>query len=250
MTIALVDFQAQRGFLAGFEHMPSGGVGEGKVFSYGKFGDIDPGSVMRDVEVRNHGTIDVYASRRGLRGAVGTTDYRQIVKAGKSGFFAGDLDNLCIYNVNGSGAVAPCGVIAEQLGRADSRDMNGHPGEAEWVYRMATTANAAVTKTRTNYDPRTITGIYAWSKTVCTSAAGTYLLTATKTTVAGVSRNLLASSLSLDGLTTVTLGTASLTATTAYLDLDPGETLILTATSNNADLVQGDLMLAVAWTLR
>lgn len=243
----LVDLIAQRGLLGRSRvHTPPSGIGDGHVFAYGVDGDLNLGRAMADVEIANTGTRDLYAAF-GLKSAVAGDDYRRLIPAGKSRFLAGVVEQLVLYNTSGSGGAALAEVAYTELPVLNSAHPNGHPGHGSSIFRIANSPNAAVVKTREIQIPITVTGVVVWAKSKRTSAGGAYTLA-----IAGAGNNILsAATYDLEGITNAVLASVGLSATPAHLNLDPGDDLVVTVTSDNADLTAGgDLMIEVLWTPR
>lgn len=102
-------------------------------------------------------------------------------------------------------------------------------------YSWVVTANAAVVDTSWSPSDITVTGFKAHCTGAPTSAGGTYLLTAT----VGGNNLFAAANFDLETLVAGTVTNIPLTATTANLDLEADDKIVITATSNNADLTGG-----------
>lgn len=235
---------------AGVEYEPfllrrAAGLGEGIVYAIGPGGDKNPSFVLDEVWVRNTGSKDIYVGK-GLVGAVAGSDEQILVAAGKDELLRGPFASLALYNLNGSGGAGAFNLDAKKLHVANHSRAGGHPGHGEIFGRLVGVGNAAVPIALKSPAKIRVTGVRTWSKVVPSSAAGTFL-----GTVSGRGNNLLsATNINLKALTTVTLQTQALTATTASLDLEPDEDIVITGTSNNVDLVPGDVLFSILYDLR
>lgn len=236
-------------------------VADGNVLILGAGGDDDPGFVLVDPVVSNDSAATNYRVGPSLH-AVTVGTRCGLVRASYVVPLPGHFDQLVCYNVSGSGASVNGEIAATtgQLRNSGSGSGAAAIGQRERpaakrfyrTMRIAVVANVAtsVSWTVPNKAPNgaTLVSLKAWSKTPCTSAAGTYLLTATATNAAGAARSLI-SSFNLEAIVSATLTSTTLLTTSADLVLRQGETVTVTATSNNADLVIGDLAVELEFDL-
>lgn len=230
--------------LAGFDregrqHRVSS-LGDGLLYVYGKNGDVDMGQVLEDVLVRNTGVRDFHVSRT-LRGAVGTTADRTKVPAGREVPILGPVNELLVYNA--SGGTVEWDLVGVGLDCPNSGNDASHPGDGSHHFRLTGTSSAVETITRKVIHPITVQGVHLFSKVPPTSAGAYDLM------VKGNGNNLMAASYNLKGIVAATLTSPALTATTAHLDLDPGETLSIEATAAGV-VTFGDYLVAVRYVLR
>lgn len=221
---------------------PVAALGEGQCYALGPGGDKNPGFVLGDIAVRNTGTRDLLVGK-GLVGAV-AGDERILVPAGTSRVLEGEYASMVLHNAQGSGGATSWDLDARKLQIRNHTKQGGHPGHGELFARIAGTPNGFVQVVLEAFARMRVVGHRSWSKTVPTST-GTFVATLT-----GAGNNLLdAASINLKGLTTVDLETQALTGTAAHLDLEPGAPIVWTATSNNVDLVAGDVLLSLLYEL-
>ncbi len=235
-----------------------GDLAVGAVYIVGASGNDNPGAMLLDPVLSNASATTDYRVGATLAGVVGTR--YTLVRAGYVVPLPGHYDQLVAYNVTGA-----AGVVVPEVVATSSHLLNSGAGSGagamgqrlalsgatfEHAFYVPAVANAAtaVTWTVPPQSGITITAVRIWSGTPCTSAGGTYLLTATATNQAGVARSLIAS-VNLETIAAATLTAATLTTTTADLAVRGGETVTITATSNNADLVIGDVAVSVEFTL-
>ena len=230
------------------------------LYRLGPDGDIDPGSrfagdpgnVLVDAVFKNTGTVDLQVANSPVEmligDALGVVHYT-LVPAGEAIELVGERGEMCVYNPEAADAGSY--TIDSLLGRRTNRSavnrapaftvIDGHPGhDPELSARVIGQANGVASVTLTvpkgTGDGFTIAAIELLAQTKPASAGGTYLLTVT-----GAGNNLLvAATFDLETLTAVTVETLVLTGTAADLNLDPGDSVVITATSNNEDLATAD----------
>lgn len=234
---------------------------DGNVLILGANGDDDPGFLLVDPVLSNDSAATNYRVSTSLAAAVAGTRCA-LVRAGYVVPLPGHYGQLVAYNVSGSGASVNVEVAATT---SHLRNSGGGAGSAMLsqrqrpatnsffhAFRLSVVANAATSTTWLvpNKAPNgaTTASIKVWSKTPCTSAAGTYLLTVTATNPAGVVRSLI-TAFNLETISAATLTSATLSTTAADLVLRPGDLVTVTGTSNNADLVIGDVAVELAFDL-
>lgn len=235
-----------------------GNLAVGACYVIGANGNDNPGAMLMDPVLSNASATVDYRVGATLAGVIGTR--YSLVRAGYVVPLPGHFDQLVVYNVTGA-----AGVIVPEVAATSSHLQNsgGGSGSAvvgqrlvpssatfEHAFYIAAVANTA-TSSAWVVPPQnsiTVAAVRVWSGTPCTSAGGTYLLTVTATTAAGVSRSLI-SSFNLETISAATLTATTLSTTTADLAVRGGETITVTATSNNADLVIGDVAVSVEFTL-
>lgn len=235
-----------------------GNLAVGATYIIGANGNDNPGAMLLDPVLSNaHATID-YRVGATLAGVVGTR--YTLVRAGYVVPLPGHYDQLVAYNVTGAAGVVVPEVVATSSHLLNSGSGSGagamgqrlalNSGTFEHAFYVPVVANVA-TSSAWVVPPQngiTVAAIRVWSGTPCTSAGGTYLLTVTATTAAGVSRSLI-TAFNLETISAATLTATTLSTTTADLAVRGGETITITATSNNADLVIGDVAVSVEFTL-
>lgn len=227
---------------------PSAALAVGGIYIIGADGDKDPGRVLHDLEVYNDDDADDIWVSTTLTGAVtaGSTN-RTRVPAGKSVFLPGAIAQLVVFNPTGSGGTVVWGVRALNLGRVGPDTIGGHPGHGEYVARVTVVQNDTVTVEVTANRNITISSVKVYSNARNTSAAGTVSMAVENADGDDV---LNTASYDLEAISDDTLTACTLTATTARLDIDAGETISVIVTSNNADMVEGDLQVAIGYSLR
>ena len=217
-------------------------IAEGKAVVIGGYGDHDPGYVLVDGILRNVGAKPLYVARTLTEAVSGAA--RCVLPATTGELeIRGELDQLVLFNANGSAGSTDALFQAAATARKNSKKAGGHPGVGEYVVRATPVANATTIFTVTPRYPITVTGVKTWAKTPASGATCT-------AAVAGPAGNLLsAATIDVTGLTTVTLQAAALTATTARLDLAPGDPITITIIGG-VGLTPGDLLFGLAYNLR
>lgn len=235
-----------------------GNLAVGATYIVGANGNDNPGAMLLDPVLSNASATIDYRVGATLAGVVGTR--YTLVRAGYVVPLPGHYDQLVVYNVAGA-----AGVVVPEVVATSSHLLNSGSGSAagtmsqrltlsgatfEHAFYIGVVANTAtsVTWVVPPQNGITVTALRVWSGTPCTSAGGTYLLTATATTQAGVARSLI-TSYNLEAISAATLTAATVSTTAADLVIRGGETITITATSNNADLVIGDVAVSVEFTL-
>ena len=239
------------------------------LYRLGPDGDRDPGSrfsgdtgnVIENLVFKNLGSTELWVGRSAIRmfigDELGQLDYTP-VPAGEAVELLGVNSEIDVWNAaaadNGRWTVD--GAMGIDLNRgAKNRapafgTRGGHPGhDPELSARVIGQANgtASVTLKAPAWagDGVTVGGIKLWAQAAPTTA-GTYTIAIT-----GGGNNLLATAtFDLTGLTAVTVEPLTLTATTAHLDLDPGDDIVITVTSDNGDLAGGDFFVGFQATAR
>lgn len=224
-------------------------IADGELFVLGPNGDVDPGYLLQDVQIRNVGAKDIYVAVT-LRGAVGSTSFRSLIPTGASTpveLCRGPIESIAVYNLSGSGASTKVSITGDLLPLNNAgKALPSHPGHGCYFFRPAQSPAASAAVTLTARHKITATGLYVWSKLPRTSALGFYRLTAT----AG-GRNLLAAPFfDLETLVAATLAAPALVGAAAALNIEPNEPIVVTAQSDNADLSVGDLLIGLEYTFR
>jgi len=225
---------------------PTAALAIGGVYIVGPNGHTDPGRVMYAVEVYNSDDTDDMWVARTLADAVTAGSGRIRVPAGKSRFLPGAWGTLVAHLPSTAAGTVVWGLVYEDRGVKGPFVVGGHPGHGEMDATITAVQNATVTLNLTVQRNMTISGIRAFSDAKNTSAGGTILLAVKVATVT----LLTGATFDLETLTDGVLETVGLTATTALLDLDIGDVIVITVVSNNADMVEGDLALGLLYTLR
>jgi len=244
--MALLDTIAGEGYAGeGFGFEPAAATVEGAVYLVTPNGDKDFGRVLGDIEVGNPAAFDIWVGKT-LSEAVTAGSERVRVLAGKSTFLAGPYATMVVYNPAGSGGSCLWRINALKTARLNPGVRGGHAGHGEIMARVVAVANGVATVRVTTWRACTITGARAWSDVKEASAAGSVLLAIKN----ALNEDILSSgSYDLEGMTNNVLATLPLTATTSRLSLAAGATLDIKVTSNNIDLVVGDLAIAILYEL-
>lgn len=220
-------------------------IGEGRVCAIGAYGDHDLQYVFDETVLANLGAEGIYIGRTLSDALAGTSRLNLAAPGGDLPSLtplSGEHDALYVYNAQGSGGTADISLHGRLLPRRNSGGV-GHPGNGEFVVRATPVANATTVFTITVRAKITVTFAKTWSKVPASGAACTLA-------IAGPGGNLLlAATVDVTGLTTVTYQTQALTATVSRLDLDPGQTITLTVVGGSG-LTPGDLLVALGWSLR
>lgn len=235
-----------------------GNLADGCLYVIGPKGDDNPGFILHDPVITNDNSTRDFLVGTSLAGVVGSGVRKTLVRAGWTIPFPGEFEQLVIYNVSGSGGNVAPDVLARTLGRGNScHNVPQVPGQRltpsgttfDKTFRVTVTANATVTVTWTPAHDITLAAVRAWSKVPCTSAGGTYLFNAQASGGRRGTRALIAANYSLEGISAATLASPTMGTSTDLL-VDAGELVTMTFVSNNADLVIGDLAVALEYTLR
>ena len=245
--MAILDTIVAEGYPGeGLSIEPATPLAVGAVYIVGLNGDVDPGRVMYGPEVYNLDTTDDMWVDRTLAGVLTAGSGRIRIPAGKSRFLPGAWGTLVAHNPSTSGGTIAWGIVYEDRGALGPFVAGGHPGHGSLAARYTVVQNDVVTKTYTVQRRLTITGYRAFSVAKNTSAAGSVLLAVSARAVS----LLTSATYDLEGITNGAIATVGLTATTSRLDLEPGDVITETVTSNNVDMVEGDLATALLYTLR
>lgn len=245
--MALIDTIVAEGYPGeGLSIEPTTALAVGGVYIVGPNGHTDPGRVMYAVEVYNSDTTDDMWVARTLADAVTAGSGRIRVPAGKSRFLPGAWATLVAHLPSTAAGTVVWGLVYEDRGFKGPFVVGGHPGHGEIDATITAVQNATVTLNLTVQRNMTISGIRAFSDAKNTSAGGSVLLAVKVATVTLLS----AATFDLETLTNGALETLALTATTALLDLEIGDVIVITVVSNNADMAEGDLALGLLYTLR
>lgn len=245
------------GTLQAYQCRP-GQLADGTVYIIGPGGDDDPGFILTDPVLNNDSATTSYLVGATIVGTVGSGIRKTLIPAGFIVPLPGDFEQLVFYNTSGSGANVNPDVAATTNAAGNSSAADPHvvgqrlaPSSStfERAFRMTVTANVAVTKTWTPKADITLASMRVWSKVPCTSAGGTYLLTGTATGGPRGTRTLF-TAFNLEAITAATLTAVTMATDADLLKIDKGETVSLVATSNNADLVIGDVAFSAEFTIR
>lgn len=247
--MALADAIVSLGYPGeGLSHEPTTALAVGAVYIVGKNGDHDPGVVMFAPEVYNSDTADDIWVGRTMSEAMTAGSGRIRIPAGKSKFLPGAWATLVAFNPSTSAGTVVWGVVYENRGALGPDLEGGHPGHGGAAARIVAVQNATSTvHTFTVRRKVSLTGVRAFSVSKNTSAGGSVLLHLKN--AAGTSL-LVAATFDLETLTNGVLETLSLTATSALLDLEPGDTVRAWVVSDNADMAEGDLAVSLITSLR
>jgi len=245
--MALLDTIIGEGYPGeGLSIEPTTALAVGGVYIVGPNGHTDPGRVMYAVEVYNSDDTDDMWVARTLADAVTAGSGRIRVPAGKSRFLPGAWGTLVAHLPSTAAGTVVWGLVYERRGELGPFVVGGHPGHGAIDVTITAVQDAVATLSLTVQRNMTISGIRAFSNARNTSAGGAILLAvkvATLTLLTGATFD-------LETISDDTLATVGLTATTARLDLNIGDVIVITVTSNNADMVEGDLALGLLYTLR
>lgn len=220
----------------------SASIGEGTALVIGPCGDKDPGSVLADLRVAVTGGEDLLVGRT-LTEALSSTDrYAVPASSGTLDVFA-EVDQLVCLNVQGSGGATAVKLSGARTPKRNSKTRGGHPGHGEFVVRATPVANDTVSYTVTAPHDLVLTACKTYSKTVPSGSSCRVHLEDQD------NANLLSGFfVDATGLTTVTLQSHTLTATSTRLVIGAGETITIRIVGG-AGLTPGDLLVALAYTL-
>lgn len=246
--MALIDTITSQGFAGepyGYE--PASALAVGAVHIVGAYGDANPGKVLTDVEVYNTSEDDDIFVALTLTDAVTAGSSRIRVPAGKSRFLAGPVAQLVVHNPAASGGAVTWGIVALKTNRNLPDVLGGHPGHGEHAVRIVAVQDDDATETVRTVRAVVYSSFCAYSDVENTSASGGVTLTIE----AGGNDLLAAVPYDLEaGITPGTLDEIAQTATAADLSLDAGADVTITVTSDNADMVEGDLAIGLRYVLR
>lgn len=248
--MAIVDAIVRGGFSGEvYAHEPTAALAVGAVYIVGPYGHHVPGVVLHDLEIYNDDDADDIWVAPTLTAALTAGSNRIRVPAGKSKFLPGAWTQIVVHLPSTAAGTVVWGLVALSRGLAEPgyEYLDGHPGHGELVAPVTLVQDASATKTFTFNRNITISSVKFFSAAKNTSAAGSIL---GKVEDEATDDILNTDSYDLEGLTNGALATATLTATTARLDIDAGDTVTFTGTSNNADMAEGDLAVAIGYTLR
>lgn len=218
-------------------------IGEGLAVVLGPKGDRDPGFVLSDLVLYNTGAKDLYVAPTLTEAVSGEARYPMATGSAIPLELAADIDQLVLFNANGSAGSTTAKLSASRTARRNSGREAGHPGNGEFVIRATPVANNTVVYSVTPRKPITLSAFKTWSKVVPSGAACTAAL-------ASGGKNLLSvATIDLTALTTVTLQSHTLTATVADRNIDAGVPITLTIVGG-AGLTPGDLLAALTHSLR
>lgn len=246
--VALIDSILGKGYAGQvYAHEPSAALAQGAVYIVGPYGDHVPGVVLHDLEVYNADNADDIWVGPTLTDVLTAGGNRARVQAGKSRILPGPWAQFVVHLPSTAAGTVVWGFAALNKGQVGTDKIGGHPGHGELVARVTLVQNAAAAHAFHFNRNVTMSAGKFFSAAKNTSAAGTIL---------GKIRDeagddlLNTASYDLEGLTNGVLAAATLTATTSRLDIDAGKTATFTGTSNNADMAEGDLAVAIGYTLR
>ena len=215
-------------------------------YAIGYLGDDDPGHALEEVLLYNGGTTDLRIGSS-LTGTQAATNY-QVVKAGTVLPLSGPKEGLIVYNPE----AATAGVFsisadcwrrnAGKDGGVKARKDTPSSATRYYVARPSKVAGA-VTDTSVVIRQRcTISAVKAYSVTVASGG------TITLDLLLPSGSSLFSTVLNLEGITTKVLGSATLTASTGLLTIEPGTTLSLRYSSSAGGDTLGDCIVEIAVT--
>lgn len=245
--MALIDTIVGAGYVGeAWGHEPAASLAIGAVYIVGAYGDISPGHVLVDVEVRNLSEDDDLYVALTLTDAVTAGAKRWRVPAGKSCFIPGAVAQLVVHAPLTAGAAVAWCVLALKTSRNLPDVIGGHPGHGEHVVRVVAVQDDEAVETVRTVRATVYSSFCAFSDVENTSAAGNVTLAIE----AGGNDLLAAVPYDLEaGITPGTLDEIAQTATAADLSLEAGDDVTITVESTNADMVEGDLAIGLRYLL-
>jgi hypothetical protein len=186
---------------------------------------------MANPEIHNTGNVSLFVGHDRADMMIGG----KVSEVLSGGFLAipGLVANLEIHNEVGALASATWSLQTE----LSTMPLSLHPGHAsEFGGKIVGVPNSTASLSITAPFALTVTSLSIWAPVAPVSAAGTYLLTATKN---GGNNLLAAANYDLETLVAGTIDTAAITATVADYTLAAADTIDLVATSNHTDLADG-----------
>lgn len=227
-------------------------VGPGGDSNPGARHAADYGNTLANPTVHNTGVVPIQVSVSMIDAAFDGT--HEVALPGESVTLEGEICEVVVFNPH---ATDPA---EYQLGGRMSRFPNSedafHPSinpptgahqgdDPELSGRLIGVPNGTATKTIATPFDLTITDIDIFAQVSPGSAAGTYVAT-----FAGAGNNLISTAnFDLESLVAVAVTPMTLTGTTAHLDLVKGDSIVVSAISDNADLADGDWFFAITATL-